>query len=221
VLTCPGRAPWKREAQLIRRDSIALLANAVLAPQVAFLGGLVRVPTASAQPDPDLIERWMNEWMSASKAPAGTLFLSRFKDPIYFLLKPITWKPNPGQESLPEVHVPKGFVTDLTSVPRAFWTLLRPDGDYTYAAIIHDFLYWTQDLSRPNADLVFDFAMQDFGIEPAVSATIYHAVRLAGQSAWDQNAADKSRGERRILKRYPPDPRITWAEWKKRPDVFK
>jgi Protein of unknown function (DUF1353) len=206
---------------LIRRDHIALLANGVLGLGVASLCPMIRARSASAQTDRDLIERWMNEWMGASKAPAGTLYLSRFKDPIYFLLKPITWKPNPGQDNLPEVHVPKGFVTDLTSVPRIFWTLLRPDGDYTYPAIIHDFLYWTQYLPRPSADLIFEFAMQDFGIDSTTTATIYHAVRLAGQSAWDQNAADKASGEKRVLKRYPQDPRITWAQWKMRPDVFE
>ncbi len=39
------------------------------------------------------------------------------------------------------IHVPAGFVTDLASVPRIFWTLLPPDGKYAKAAIIHDYLY--------------------------------------------------------------------------------
>jgi hypothetical protein len=69
--------------------------------------------------------------------------------------------------------------------------------------------------------LILEFAMQDFGIDTATTGAIYHAVRLAGQSAWNQNAADKARGEKRVLKRYPQDPRITWAEWKMRPDVFE
>lgn len=39
------------------------------------------------------------------------------------------------------ISVPAGFVTDLATIPRIFWTLLPPDGKYAKAAIIHDYLY--------------------------------------------------------------------------------
>jgi hypothetical protein len=202
-----------------------LLSNAALGLQVASLLQLGRLPTASAQINPDLgttegIELWMNEWMGATKAPMGTLHLSRFKDPIYFLTKPIAWKANPGQETRGDVNVPKDFVTDLTSVPRIFWSLLRPDGDYTYPAIIHDYLYWQQGTSRHESDLIFRFAMEDFDISTVTATTIYKAVQLGGKSAWDKNTLYKARGEKRVLKRFPTDPRITWQEWKTRPEVF-
>jgi hypothetical protein len=166
------------------------------------------------------LEQWMSEWMSVAKPVSGALHISRFKDPIYFLTKPITWTPPPEQASLPRVDVPKGFVTDLASIPRVFWSLLRPDGEYTYPAIIHDYLYWTQNISREKADLVFRLAMEDFSINPVTALTIYNAVRLGGDSAWQSNADQKARGQKRILKRFPEDPRVTWAEWKQEPDVF-
>jgi len=166
------------------------------------------------------IEAWMDSWMGATKAVGGPLHLSRFKEPIYFLTKPISWAPNPGQEALGEVKVPKGFVTDLTSVPRVFWSILRPDGEYTYPAIIHDYLYWTQITSRDKADLVFKYAMEDFGIGPVKLNAIYNAVRLGGGSAWSKNAEERSRGAKRILKKFPQDPRMTWDEWSERPGVF-
>ena len=202
---------------------MAVVSNAMIGLQIGSAARLLCPAGAQAQTEPPLteeIERWMNAWMGATKVPMGALHLSRFKDPIYFLTKPISWRPNPGQEGIGEVHVPKGFVTDLTSVPRAFWTLLRPDGDYTYPAIIHDYLYWTQDISRQEADLVLQLAMEDFDIGTVTAATIYNAVRLGGQSAWERNAADKARGQKRILKRFPADPRITWSDWKMRSDVF-
>jgi hypothetical protein len=62
--------------------------------------------------------------------------------------------------------------------------------------------------------------MQDFGVNPATVAAIYEAVHLGGGSAWSSNAQLKRRGEQRILKRFPDDPRTSWQEWKKRPDVF-
>ena len=166
------------------------------------------------------VEEWMDKWMGLTKAPVGALHLSRFKGPIYFLTKSIGWKPNTGQEVFNEIHVPKGFVTDLTSIPQIFWSILRPDGEYTYPAIIHDFLYWTQTLSREEADMVFKLSMEDFGISTAKSFVIYEAVRLGGQSAWDENTKLKALGENRILKRFPQDPRTQWEDWKKRTDVF-
>jgi hypothetical protein len=186
---------------------------------------LLDAPTLTAEAQPTTTseitaEQWMSEWMSAAKPVSGALHLSRFKDPIYFLTKPISWTPASERDSLPHVEVPKGFVTDLASIPRVFWSLLRPDGEYTYPAIIHDYLYWTQDISRDKADLVFRLAMEDFRINPATAAIIYSAVRAGGGSAWQSNADQRARGERHFLRLFPEDPRVTWAEWKKDPDVF-
>jgi Protein of unknown function (DUF1353) len=38
------------------------------------------------------------------------------------------------------ITVPKGFVTDLTSIPRFFWSAFSKTGPYMSAAILHDFL---------------------------------------------------------------------------------
>lgn len=37
-------------------------------------------------------------------------------------------------------EVPRGFVTDLASVPRLFWMALPPCGNYTPAAVVHDYI---------------------------------------------------------------------------------
>ena len=74
------------------------------------------------------------------------------------------------------ITVPKGFVTDLASVPRAMWWLIAPF-DVARAAIIHDLLYkvirqyrWKKkeaqdkDLvkaAKVAADKVFLLGMQD------------------------------------------------------------
>jgi hypothetical protein len=39
------------------------------------------------------------------------------------------------------INIPKGYVWDLSSVPRIFWTFLAPDGDFQLAALIHDYCY--------------------------------------------------------------------------------
>lgn len=173
------------------------------------------------QPGQDLaMEAWMKEWMSISRAPGGMLRISRFREPIYFLTAPISWTPNPGQERYEAVTVPPGFVTDFASIPRVFWSVLRPDDEYAYAAVVHDYLYWTQTRSRKEADDILKMAMEDFDVGTVTVGTIYNAVRMGGQMAWNGNADKKKIGEARVLTRFPQDPRITWEDWKQRPGVF-
>lgn len=131
----------------------------------------------------------------------------------------ISWKPNAGQEFQP-VEVPEGFVTDLTSIPRVLWQLLRPEGRYAYAAVVHDYLYWKQTRSRGEADQILKIAMEDSKVDPKIVETISLTVRAFGQAAWDNNARLRKAGERRILKRFPQDFTVSWSEWKKQPGVF-
>jgi len=166
---------------------------------------------------------WMKEWKKTSlvnKDLQGPLDLRRFKDPMYILLCPIGWKPKKITQDLSALVVPAGFVTDFASIPRVFWSIFKPDGNYAYAAVLHDYLYWQQDRSRSSADAIFRAAMDDLKITDFQSATLFHAVDLFGESAWESNKKLKSAGERRILSKFPTDPNVTWAEWKSRPDVF-
>jgi hypothetical protein len=166
-------------------------------------------------------DTFVQNWAASKRAVIGALNLFRFADPIYVTTKEITWTPNPPQAgSYKPVTVPSGFVTDFASIPRVFWSALRPDGDYAYAAVVHDYLYWMQPLARKTADETLRFAMQDFSVAPATVAVIYDAVRIGGESAWNDNAKLKARGEKRVLKRLPDDPTVRWTVWKLKPDVF-
>lgn len=166
-------------------------------------------------------EEWMNAWMNApTRGEQGALYLGRFVEPMYFLAQPITWTPNPDQHGYQPVTVPVGFVTDLASIPRLFWSALRPDGEYTYPAIIHDYLYWTQTRQKDTADTIFKFGMQDFDINRSTIETIYEAVHHRGGSSWKHNQELKLSGERHFLKELPKDPKARWTEWKKNPELF-
>ncbi|MGH8083501.1 MAG: DUF1353 domain-containing protein [Lysobacter sp.] len=164
-------------------------------------------------------DKWMREVKSRG-AVSDALNTQRFADGYYALVKSIGWSPNPGQETLPPVRVPVGFVTDFASIPRPFWSLIPRDGQYTFAAIIHDFLYWDQSMPREQADLVFKYAMQDFKVPAATISIIHKAVRVGGGGAWKGNATAKQSGEKRRLTQLPDDPLVTWADWKKKPGVF-
>lgn len=212
-----------------RRDTIAVLATAGFSTRVFCSPSAPADAVAQPYADAASADAWMRAWVqdsrskdpSAAKAPNGALHIGRFADPVYYLIGVVGWDPNPGQGgAYPSVRVPVGFVTDFASIPRIFWSLLRPDGIYSYAAIIHDYLYWEQHVSRDTADDVFKFCMEDFRIEPSIVATVYGAVRLGGGKAWSDNAALKAAGEKRVLTRFPTDPTVRWHEWKGKPDVF-
>lgn len=170
---------------------------------------------------PRNMAQWMDSWTGIrARDPVGGLFVYRFREPMWALLKPIGWVPDDPASKLQPVSVPSGFVTDFASIPRAFYSLLRPDGEYTYPAIVHDYLYWTQLRTRSESDDVFRLMMQEFKIGSGTVRIIYNAVRKFGQSAWDKNAELRKKGEKRILAKFPDDPRITWEDWKRQPKVF-
>lgn len=173
---------------------------------------------AESYADPALADDWIKKSIQLHAA-TEPLVLGRFADPTYFLRQQIDWTSNPGQTEK-AVHVPTGFVTDFASIPRIFWSALPKDGDYAYAAIFHDYLYWEQSVARDEADHVLMHVMQDFKVSKGTIYTIYNAVRLGGGSAWDENAKLKASGEKRILKKFPTDPTVRWKDWKKGPDNF-
>ena len=195
---------------------------------VVCLGGLTSIigcaadsKTETTYSDPVAADDFVKQWAEGKRLAVGALHLQRFADPTYIVTKEIKWEPNaPQADSYKPVTVPPGFVTDFASIPRLFWQILRPDGDYGYAAIIHDYLYWEQPVKRQTADEILRLAMQDFKVNAATIGSIYNAVRAGGGVAWKGNAKLKTAGEKRLLKRYPEDPTIRWKDWKKRDDVF-
>lgn len=179
--------------------------------------------TAAAQQPapPATAEQWLEEALS-TKSMGAPLRMSRFVEPIYFLLAPgIGWTPNPDNgPGYKPINVPAGFVTDLASIPPVLFPVLRADGDYAQAAIVHDYLYWTQRTTRQYADEVFRVAMRDLEVKPAVVAAVHAAVHRFGQSSWDRNATLKREGERRFLKREPQRAATRWEQWKRDADNF-
>ena len=177
-----------------------------------------------APADRQKIAEWMDGWIAAQYAkpdkPAyGTLGITRFADPFWYLTRSISWVPLAGV-NLPSVTVPVGFVTDLASIPPLLWSALPRDGDYAWAAVIHDYLYWKHETTFEQANDIFNAAMTDFKIPLVQRLPIYQAVKAFGRASWEKNARLIQAGEKRVLKLFPSDPTISWEEWKKRPDVF-
>lgn len=84
------------------------------------------------------------------------------------------------------IEVPAGTLTDGASVPRIFWNLLGPYGDYFRSAVIHDYLYspMNDEFTRWEADQIFLEAMYNDGVPWYRRNTIYAAVRAFGWKAF-------------------------------------
>lgn len=82
------------------------------------------------------------------------------------------------------IRVPAGFVTDFASVPRFFWRVLPPTGQYGKAAVVHDFLYRTHAAIKADADKVFLEGMLVLGVPRWKAKIMYAAVHVFGGGAY-------------------------------------
>jgi len=148
---------------------------------LATLAGCATVPASQLDPD--------------TAPPLVTV--TPFADSRHFIVERETVFRIAGSEQ--PIVVPAGFVTDFASVPRAFWAGLSPHGQYSRAAVLHDFLYWTQSCTRAQADRLFLLMMRQSGVSPANRQTIYRAARAAGEGGWQRNRADRASGLVRVI----------------------
>ena len=79
--------------------------------------------------------------------------------------------------------VPVDFVTDFASVPRPLWGIFPPYGKHTKAAVVHDYLYVTGNVSRKDADGIFSRMMRENGVKWR-RPFMWTAVRLFGWIGW-------------------------------------
>jgi len=96
------------------------------------------------------------------------------------------------------VTVPTGFLTDFASTPQAVWTQFPPWGTYGPAAVVHDWLYWSQPCSRDQADAILLEAMHALEVDSRVADLIYEAVRLGGQHGWSSDAVNRLAGKEHV-----------------------
>lgn len=140
------------------------------------------------------------------------LVVSPFGDgTFWYLREPLTWI-GLGDKT---ITVPSGFVTDFASVPRPVWWLFPKWAKYGNAAVVHDWLYWSQAVSRKVADQAINEGMKDMDVSPVSRWLIYAALRLFGWKAWRSNAAAKRAGRKRCIGDFPPDPKTTWREYER------
>jgi len=101
------------------------------------------------------------------------------------------------------IDVSIGFQTDFASIPRPFWIILPKWGKYGNAAVIHDWLYWTQERSRKASDDILLEGMEVLNVGKITRYPIFWAVRAFGWIAWLRNQADRAEGFDRVLAQLP------------------
>lgn len=112
--------------------------------------------------------------------------MNRFPNPLQAELQPDrkTWRLLAPFSYLDADHgmieAPAGFETDFASVPRCplMFTLM---GQYGHAAaVLHDWLYSSGNLSREAADRVFFNALRSSGIARWRAYAMWAGVRIGG-----------------------------------------
>lgn len=89
------------------------------------------------------------------------------------------------------VEVPKGFVTDLASIPFLLRPVFHVNGKHRYAAVLHDYLYskkgkiqYKRCISRKACDVIFYQAMRKSGVPSWKAHIMYYGVRIGGRPSW-------------------------------------
>lgn len=132
-----------------------------------------------------------------SQAPPPPFAVKQFNDGAYWIVLE-SFAYQIGQTKM-RVEVPKGFVTDFASIPEDFRREFGPTGKYARAAVIHDYLYWTQGCSKEQADKLLLLAMTESDVPYVIRRSIYLAVRIAGEPAWRLNQTERKTGLPRII----------------------
>lgn len=82
--------------------------------------------------------------------------------------------------------VPAGFLTDGASIPRFAWfTTGTPyDPRHIRAAVVHDYLYQVNRITRLEADAIFRALLIQDGVSRYQASKMYWALRVGGWAAW-------------------------------------
>lgn len=82
------------------------------------------------------------------------------------------------------ITIPEGMMTDLSSVPKFLWSIVRPFGNFILAALVHDYLYIYKPYSRAFADKEMLLISNKINRNKLDNYTRYVFVRAFGWIVW-------------------------------------
>ncbi len=106
----------------------------------------------------------------------------------------LSWDGDDGARHM--ISVPKGYITDLSSIPRWARSVIPVIGRQNGPAVIHDYVYEPMNNDRPEGmhqlfawtkeeiDLLFLLAMKSVGVNRVRRNLMYAAVKYGGGNAW-------------------------------------
>ena len=99
--------------------------------------------------------------------------------------------------------IPKGFKTNLASVPRMLWFIFPTFGTWTTPSIIHDYLYATSNelkYTRKKADIKFRDLCIKYGTPKWKAQLFYYVVRTFGYFNYKKRKNSKIKIAKKLLK---------------------
>lgn len=84
------------------------------------------------------------------------------------------------------ITVPKGFSTDLSSIPRIFRSIIPVVGEQNGPSVIHDYCYVTKWRSRKESDRLFYEGCKAAGVHWLRRQILFSAIRLGGWAVWNK-----------------------------------
>lgn len=120
-------------------------------------------------------------------------------------------------KSKTKIVVPAGFVTDFASIPQPLSVIgLSPHGKYSRAAVIHDYLYWSQGCTKKQSDNIMVLAMKESHTDWLDEKMIFQGVDKGGKNSWTDNQAQRALGLLRIIpdgyREMPPS--VDWPDYR-------
>ena len=103
--------------------------------------------------------------------------VTQAEESLFMTTRDINFKLTNGNQ----VFIKAGYKTDLASVPRFLWSIVPPFGEYTFAAIIHDYLYENGLYSKRFADREFKHIMRNSDVILSKRFVMYISVKFFGK----------------------------------------
>lgn len=110
------------------------------------------------------------------------LDLRAYKPDEWVLLLALIYLAKDGKRYI----APRGFITDLASIPRLLRALFDINGQSRAPAVLHDFLYCMHYTTRAEADALFLEALEAAGVGWATRWSMYLGVRSGGWIYWSK-----------------------------------
>ena len=93
---------------------------------------------------------------------------------------------------LVDIVVPRFFRYDGASIPPIAWQIIYSPfhPDVMLPALVHDWLYYNHQTDREQADDIFYYLLKDNGVDDYKCSTMWQAVKVGGEYAWENDEDD-------------------------------